>query len=395
LLVGGSSGGKFDTLGKPTYNVTLQASDFVDGAHVARCILYPASGQPIVLASLPFNTNYGGTLTTLTRYVATTGNDSTGTGTSGNPYLTIKKAANSLNGLSFTDAFIYCKAGTYALGSTDSPHPTTVNGWIYVTVAPGVAMSAVIIDSHPGSDWFGIYTKLACYRGVTFQPTTLGNLNTMFQGTADVTQIWIDDCDLVGPDAAAESGDWLASGLAALYVTNVSITNCLNGTWQFNFALWRNVIMDHTSGGGGQASTNFVYMNFAVMHTDSTGLDPDLVHSHTFQVYAGAFPIGPGIIYGCHNVVHPGGGIGLLTGTSALTDLAIVDTNIDLSAQTDVGATSFYFNGATRNLYVKDSSFPGGASPSWGDTFTGTKCVIENTTFATSPPTSHSGVTYR
>lgn len=69
-------------------------------------------------------------------YVGPTGNDTTGSGTSGSPWLTISKASTNGN-------IVYLQAGTNNFGSSLTRR--VVNEWVVVQPAPGVDRSNVVV----------------------------------------------------------------------------------------------------------------------------------------------------------------------------------------------------------------------------------------------------------
>jgi hypothetical protein len=138
-------------------------------------------------------------------YVSTSGNDSTGDGSSGTPYATISKGINNGN-------IIYLTAGTHAaVGASHTQF--SASEWKVVQPAPGVAKSAAIVQidaTNRASDC----TRLK-YSGVT-----VTKLDTASFLTGDnVNAIWYDDCNFdrngVGSASAGPMDKMLVS-----YMTN-------------------------------------------------------------------------------------------------------------------------------------------------------------------------------
>ncbi|MDD2234972.1 MAG: right-handed parallel beta-helix repeat-containing protein [Desulfitobacteriaceae bacterium] len=113
-----------------------------------------------------------------TRYVSTTGNDSTGDGTISHPYKTVQKAVNMSN----PGDTIYVRGGTYNLTSV-----TSISGKI------GNSSSWLTISSYPGEtaylDGNGSTSNTNCFKIINSQYVKLQNLNIQhFKGAG----VWID-----------------------------------------------------------------------------------------------------------------------------------------------------------------------------------------------------------
>lgn len=113
-------------------------------------------------------------------YVSTTGNDTTGDGSSGNPYATISKGINNGN-------IVYLQAGTHAaVGATHTQ--LNNSSWIVVQPAPGLTSNdcTVQIDATNRSS----RTKRLCYRGLTVTKLSTASFLT----GDDVNTLWYDQC---------------------------------------------------------------------------------------------------------------------------------------------------------------------------------------------------------
>ena len=409
----------YDASGKGTYQngvveywATLNAAQFAtDGQVEVRAIAYPEVGTPRVLDSLYLSTNAHGTLPSLVRYVSPMGSDTTGDGTDSNPFATIARAADAfLRGSPVDGMYIYLAAGTYKITSTVYPHPITSMGWLTVTTAPGVDRVDVIIDGKD-KEGYGIYTNLVHYKNLTFAPSSGANLSRIFNGKAGTTSIWIDSCNLVGP-GMLEPYDWMANDLAGIYVTDVSITNCMAGVTlsrsdMVQPVLIRNVKVFNTGGGGGQICKNALVVNYSVTDTQSAGSE-DVInggfHAHGIQFYAGVGSVmGTTIIYGMYVRASSlvGGGMGWLTASKvAITDLAVVGCDMDnLVDAPSGGAAVFAMAGPSTNVYILDCTFTGEAYWRVDLGFFATDVVVESSDFATlsnnRPYGVVTGVTYR
>lgn len=182
--------------GSVVYNAYIAAADFPTDEEVeVRATAYPVHGNPKVLqglydsngvCSLWLWANNTGTFTGNTVYCdVVSGSDTTGDGSSGNPYETIDRAIDDV-----TDGgFVTClSAGEYNIRNI---HEGSSNNYRYITItkAAGLAVSDVVIISddetqqcRPG------YNRLRFYQ-VTIDWERIGT----FQNIGD-TFTWFDDC---------------------------------------------------------------------------------------------------------------------------------------------------------------------------------------------------------
>ncbi len=145
------------------YWTTLDASDFSDGLVEVRAIVYPvvgttrvlqdASGTDVGDKSLMLYANSNGLLANTGEFLYVSeadGSDTTGAGTSGNPFQSIAKALATFNGAvgSCDGGTIYFKAGTYVYPDTGSYPGLGGNcasvRWLTLENAPGTAESDVV-----------------------------------------------------------------------------------------------------------------------------------------------------------------------------------------------------------------------------------------------------------
>lgn len=370
--------------GVTEYCAVLKASLHADGPIQVRAIAYPVNGVPRLLAgdtdsgngevSLFLNANAGGTLPANVAYVdSTNGSDSTGDGTSGNPFQSIMKAAfavQTANGTGNADGgTVYLLAGDHVLGTYDfNLQTTTVNGWLTIAAAPGLAQSDVTITGSATSD--GIRTTLVHIQGITIAGI-LDTVNGCF--------LWTDGCDIVGPGRTVDSSPGYAPNFSA-WATNSEIHGWALG-------ITGSVIRDCTAHdlAGVAYQNGGLVVNSVAYDLDATGT---INHPDVYQFFGNK---GNVILYG----LTTDGGVkaqGVFCGTDIdLTDAAIVNCHID-NAVSGVGRC-FSFSGPTKNLYVKDSTFIGGQMQFDGD-FAATDVVIENSSFTPDLPAAD-GVTVR
>ena len=190
----------------------------------------------IVLAGLKDN---------VTLYVSTTGNDSTGDGTSGKPFLTIAKALSVLpKNLNGKTATITVAAGTYNEARVDV---TSFSGGELVITGTSSSAKPSITN--------GIYVN-KCNAAVTLRWLTLTSSSAGSQGAAFVNcqQANIDTCAVTSATTQQNHGI-LIDSLSTAYIVGTHVTNC-------NYAVLSRaarVFIQSISGGGnriGFYSTN-------------------------------------------------------------------------------------------------------------------------------------------
>lgn len=190
----------------------------------------------IVLAGLKDN---------MTLYVATTGSDSTGDGTSGKPFLTIAKALSVLpKNLNGKTATISIAAGTYSEARVDV---TSFSGGELVITGTSSSAKPSITN--------GIYVN-KCNAAVTLKWLTLTSSSSGAQGATFVNcqQSTIDTCAVTSTTTQQNHGI-LIDSLSTAYIVGTHVTNC-------NYAVLSRaarVFIQSISGGGnriGFYSTN-------------------------------------------------------------------------------------------------------------------------------------------
>lgn len=149
------------------FKVKIRAQDYADGGHSFRAVAYPTTGIPIVLQGsllqsttvkpgMFLNSNFGGTLQYVSRYVALTGGSNVTTcGTSSaNPCASMSYARDRIkaaNGGSCGGGIIKLLAGNgYRVGpssGSESGFSDCGVRWLYVQPAEGVAASDVVLTS--------------------------------------------------------------------------------------------------------------------------------------------------------------------------------------------------------------------------------------------------------
>ncbi len=194
------------------------ARDFADGLHKARSLAVPIEGVPRINQTdddtpggcLNFNTNYNGTLTTNTKHVGPAGNDSTGTGALGNPFLTIRAALLAIgNADGHTNGTNIRLLDGFSGGvpSRESSEPAMTNTTRYCLIeshsgdASQVTITGTIPNAATNSD--GATIKLLALHNVT--QTELVRGSAVLHNASTSTCIWHHNVAFVGPGRTAGS----------------------------------------------------------------------------------------------------------------------------------------------------------------------------------------------
>jgi hypothetical protein len=360
----------------PMYWTTVNAARFSDGPHQIRCRVIPLSGVPRVLSGLYFNANSGGTLPALTRYVAITGDDTTGDGTSGNPYATILKAALSIKTAqgSADGATIYCANGDYTwhgIEFADDNIPTT-NQYLTITAAPGASKASVRITANANNGDGandGLNTKLVCFRGITLLDLPFGSSKT-----AD--HCWLDDVAMIGPGRYA-GPSFRESQFDHKYFTGCTATDMQDAPDGGD--LWRNCTLSTLAQSGFHNSPLVVNCSVSGINPGGDGtLHPDCIQ-HTTST--------PNAIYYGVTVNETGGATGIRLQPDA-RDVAFVGCSIATDA-----VYLFEMERPYRHLYFKGCTLNGAFT--YDGTFSATNVVFDGCTFPSGSPAAHAGVTIR
>jgi hypothetical protein len=372
------------TSGVSEYWATVRAADFTDGQIEIRAVAYPHTGVPRVLPSLYLNANVNNTLPGTVKYVSNSGNDTTGTGTAGNPYLTISKAISVINTAQGGDVgggTIYLSAGTYAYGAaTENFSRNAATQWLTISAAPGVATNTVLITSYGSTN--GVRTQKVHLKNVT-----ISNIITLPTNSSISAKGWLDNSVFVGPGRTVANSQPFTSAAVwtgGMYFTDDDISACANGT--VSAALARNVVV-HDVGSDPFQSASLV-VNSTARNVDATGttFHPDIYQAN------GAVS---NVILSGITATDMVGAQGLFSDSaSAITDMAVENSTFNNQNPTPSVLAIMQLSAATNNLYILNSSFTGPALWRTDQNFVATDVVVENTTFSSSPG-AVSGVTYR
>jgi hypothetical protein len=176
-------------------------------------------------------TNTSNTYDTVNYYVdSVSGNDTTGTGTIGNPYQTIEKVTKRLTedgaelGGNNRDAYgatIWCAAGTYypKWNHTDFPFVwvQSFDRWLTVRPKVGVSRASVIIDN---TSAYESRVNLLRFKDVTVKGDGTNGIGATCANAAD--NVWFDGCDCYSP---AGRGTYTAFGF--VQIGRPWVTDCL------------------------------------------------------------------------------------------------------------------------------------------------------------------------
>jgi hypothetical protein len=230
------------TTNRYSYKIKVDPADFADGAPVTsgtirrelRARGYPRNGNVGILQGDPvgygnvgglrFTTNSGGTLTIAPTYVdGTSGNDTTGNGTSGSPYKTPAKAVAAIaaaNGGSPGGGTLYLKDGNYALTSLSAGNYTDNNRYLVIRPWPGNSNVNITGNNSGGLRYaktrFKDLNWKICYVVADYHYVLMENI------TIDLGSANLRNADMPAP---------VYNGYGRAHVTYIggSLTNCLNG----------------------------------------------------------------------------------------------------------------------------------------------------------------------
>lgn len=152
----------------------------------------PAGSGALAEGPLSVYMNSGGTMTSATRYVSTTGSDTADGLTTSTPFLTVNKAVQSLKASGATIMTAKLAAGTYTYAANESS--ANNNGpWATITCQDGLTRDDVLIV--PGS--YDMRFRRLRYKSVSiyFPGSATNCLSENGTFTGD-TEMWLDDVEL-------------------------------------------------------------------------------------------------------------------------------------------------------------------------------------------------------
>lgn len=270
----------------PVLSATFAASDFADGDLTITATAYPGRGDADSVKTdteTVYNDAAGG-LTDTVVYVATTGNNSTGDGSSGNPYLTCNRAYAHIaqDGAEATSRWVVeiMDAGTHDFPGADGANDAKdVACAILTRKASGLTRAQVILKTTT-DDFRGTYARM---EGFTVDVYHTGTAPTRLDGRvsawADASLTWY-DCIVNGSidraTGTASNSTWYRN-FDKVYHFGSEITDINCSPASNNASRGRNCKLHITAGDAAQNSLWFVGSQFDDM-TTGTG------HPDTFQV---------------------------------------------------------------------------------------------------------------
>jgi hypothetical protein len=173
-----------------------------------------------------------GTAVKPVRYVATTGNDTTGDGTEGNPFLTIWQARQSirtaLGGSEVGGSTIYLSAGTYTYGpASPSGTGTAIERWLTIQPKSGVSRASVILNGQGSTS--GLRSNKVHIKDITFDQTAFWRPDNG-GGTVTTEHLWLDGTYHTGPGRTVDNTNPHGSSWSSgVYVTDAYATAFRDG----------------------------------------------------------------------------------------------------------------------------------------------------------------------
>lgn len=214
--------------------------------------------------------NVGGTYTRTPIYVATTGNDTSGDGSSGNPYQTVNKAAQRIKALYTTQdgGRIICRTGTY---TWDCQEANTTYGlandrWLSIEAYPGETVT--LLASRPQQNLLRLKgCRLDCVTGGS------GNIYVGYNSGNLHNLVWMEDCTVIHGTGRYDLsiGNAFTLNTCRGYAIRCTYNDCINGPTDVIIA--RDCTAD-------KLSENFVYQAEAVFNCRVNDIDPADTGNH-------------------------------------------------------------------------------------------------------------------
>lgn len=148
-----------------------------------------------------------------TKYISPTGDDTTGDGTSGNPYKTINKAYTE----SSAGDTIYCLPGTYDWGLDDN------NTYTSARTLTSAAATGVIFGAGTGTNYLWQFQAGWTVSNITFSTVSLGTFGTFLQESSD-NLIFL---NCIFENLTLASGHGLFGGEVADGTGTITLQGCL------------------------------------------------------------------------------------------------------------------------------------------------------------------------
>lgn len=288
------------------YATWIDTSGIADGQVEVRAIVYPAlAGQPRVMQgtwfasdgsayppsdgvnSFWFWANNGGTYTRSPIYVSPSGNDSTGDGSIGSPYLTINKAAQRIKALYTTQdgGSIICRAGTFVFDLQEANTTYGTANYRWVTVEAYSGESVTLTYGRPQQNLLHVKNcTLRCSNGTFYIGFNSGAVHNL---------LWMDGCTVSMPlgrwDASNSNGTTIASAVG--YSTDSTWDDCSHAI--VGHYLSRGCVVTRTGEDAVNGSDCVVDLVVDDVDPGATSFHPDL-----WQYYAPGTVVENRMVYG-------------------------------------------------------------------------------------------------
>ena len=371
------------------YWVTIDPATLTPGLHTIRAVAYPTRGLPRHLDGdniqtslhgqykLPFIADPLNTFPHIERFVSSTiGSDTTGNGTTGAPFASIMKAANSIalvSGLCADGGIINLMAGGHTYGkhnSSDAILTTVTNKtWLTIRPAPGVSSEDCPIVTTSGQG--GLRTKLVKLDNITVKPNStvapvLGNYSSSVH-----CEWWADNCNFVG------QGITVNGQFSALW-TRTYFTNCIAGNCRDALKggmLVRNCHVGEISSDAFTGSTCVVNSSLLV----TTDLDESEFHPDFFQFYSQGELFENTILYGLHLLLLSGtqGFFAGDIGHPGVKDFAMVNVSGSVYSPWRV----FQYHCPVNHMLIQNAILNGAAQFRYDTNFLAKDIVFRNAIF--------------
>ncbi len=323
------------------YYFIIDPSNFSPRVLEIRATVYPVVGAPRVLEPLfvPVKTP----ATQRTRYVSVTGDDTTGDGTSANPFATLTAAVKShrANGATCDNAIVYFQPGSYDLSTEPVPFVTITadTDWFTLARAPSAPAGSVTITDFPDG---GVRAQMFKLMNLNLGPGTINGVYKLGQSLYLRSCVFSGLGQDVGPAGPS-------AGFYNVYAVGSTFQDLSNGFG--SKAMYLRDCKFYDIGSDPLQGVKMV-VNTTVRNIDrktKTSYHPDVLQWHEVNTENR-------IVYGLTATSFINA-MGIGSGEDC-TNIAIVNTKID---NTGWGGTVFSFGGIVNHMVVRNSTFTGSA----------------------------------
>lgn len=273
-------------------------------------------------------TNDGGTYDGTYKYVGAAGNDTTGDGSLGNPYLTIRRAVAAI-GATLDNCEVRCLAGSYDMSTyTSGDIPTADSRWFTICAAPGLTNADVSITqavlSHNRQ-------HLMLFRDVS---AVTSDNSDWYDGINLGRNVCAERCAFTCPAGRYGTGGTGTNSSpftnCTAYVIESEWTDLTNGPWYCQMA--RNVEMSTICADAYSGIP-------CVLNCTIDGVDPGSTgaHSDIHQLYSPGFAFDNILVYGVKATNSLAQGIFWPAGAAfaSVSNSAVVNFSMDMDLSID------------------------------------------------------------